>query len=359
MKRILFLQNLIYPIRDPFFEKLNKKKGIDIFVIFLSKTATNRKWKVERSETQYPSKISLNYKFPFFNGTFDLILNPLILVDYIKIRHDVLISIGWANPANYFLCLLSYYRKIPYYLWIESTMYENSVQRKILMPLIKLLVKYSSGCIVPGSASKKYVQSINKKTKVLLVPNAINNKRIKQKNTNNNIPIILYVGRFSKEKNIIFLLEIIKKLEQKYKFYVWLIGYGPEKIKIKSYIEKNKISSIKKLEYGSYDQIAHIYSKADIFVLPSKQEPWGFVINEAMAAGLPVISSNTVGATQDLLEDGYNGYLFKSGNYRELEEKIIFLLKNKKLRQRMGKNSLKAISKITYQNMVDILYENI
>ncbi len=71
--------------------------------------------------------------------------------------------------------------------------------------------------------------------------------------------------------------------------------------------------------------LAAYYFAADIFVLASSDDPWGLVINEAMAAGLPVLASDACGATLDLVRDGVNGYTFHSGDANDLRDAIIRL----------------------------------
>lgn len=359
MKKVLFIQNIVYPLRNPLFEKIYNEKIIAPFILFLSENASNRKWNIKKSSLSFPHLISKNLRVSFFNTVHDLIINPHIVFEYIRIKHDVLISIGWANPSNYILCLFSYLRKIPYYLWVESTIYENSLQRSIMFPFIKILVKYSSGCIVPGSASKKYIKQFDQSKNILIIPNAIENSRIVKKRQFNKVPILLFVGRFSKEKNLIFFLKTIKKIENNFQFLVWFIGHGPEISEIKNFIRIKNIKSVQKIEYLNYDDIAKVYSKSDIFILPSSQEPWGFVVNEAMACGLPIISSDRVGSSFELVKDGYNGFVFENNDSIDLENKIVTLLKSRALRKRMGKNSLKLIKNISYDNMCSILYENI
>jgi len=359
MKRILFIQNLVYPIRTPFFNSLSKVR--DIEVAYLSDTASNRKWKIKSKTLKHKYKILSNFRIPTPIPALEIVLNPFAIFEYFSFKYDYLISIGWANPTNYLFIFLSYLNKKPYYLWIESTLNEDSFQRRLMAPLIRLLIKKAKACIVPGTASRKYVQSYYPKVKTIIVPNAIEDINFKKKNKinkKNKIPVLLYVGRFSPEKNILTLLKSIKELEKKYKFKLWLIGYGKQEEEIKKYIEKNNIKSVEKIQYAKREELNSIYSQSDLFILPSKQEPWGFVINEAMSVGLPVVCSNKVGSSFDLVKDGMNGCVFNPNSSSELSKKIskIFIKDDFK---RMSKNSLKIINNFTINNMVNKLNENI
>lgn len=352
MKRILFLQNLVYPIRTPFFDLLNTKREIE--VCYLSDTASNRKWKIKTNSLKHKYKILSNFRVPTPLPALEIVLNPFALFEYFSFNYDYLVTIGWANPTNYLFILLSYLRNKPYYLWVESTLNEDSLQRKLMTPIIKILIKNAKACIVPGTASKKYIESYYLKAKTIIIPNAIENNKFKKKNKKikkNRIPILLYVGRFSPEKNILTLLKAIKVLEKKYIFKIWLIGYGKQESEIKNYIKDNKIKSVEKIKYANREELKKIYFQSDLFILPSKQEPWGFVINEAMATGLPIICSNKVGASFNLVKNGLNGYTFNPNNTKDLIEKISLVFEKRQF-EAMSDNSLKIIKNITVENMV-------
>ncbi len=72
--------------------------------------------------------------------------------------------------------------------------------------------------------------------------------------------------------------------------------------------------------WQAYDQLPNVYAEASAFILPSTFEPWGLVVNEAMAAGLPLILSSNVGCVPDLLPDGRNGWVFPPDSKEALIE---------------------------------------
>jgi len=89
--------------------------------------------------------------------------------------------------------------------------------------------------------------------------------------------------------------------------------------------------------------LAKFYAIADLFVLPSLEEVWGLVLNEAMAAGLPIITTERVGGARDLVKDEENGYLVKSGNIDELSERIGKIILDTSLLGKMGERSHSSI----------------
>jgi glycosyltransferase involved in cell wall biosynthesis len=89
------------------------------------------------------------------------------------------------------------------------------------------------------------------------------------------------------------------------------------------------------------------YAAADLFVFPSLHDPWGLVVNEAMAFGLPIIASDAAGCVPDLLQD--NGLVVPAGDTDALEDALAQLLRAKTRRRAMGNSSREIISKYTVE----------
>ncbi|MBN1638895.1 MAG: glycosyltransferase family 4 protein, partial [Ignavibacteriales bacterium] len=102
-----------------------------------------------------------------------------------------------------------------------------------------------------------------------------------------------------------------------------------------------------------------IYRKADVFILPSLREPWGHVVTEAAASGLPLIVSNKVGSSPDLVKHDVNGYIYEPNNIRKLAKYIMKLVYSSKLRKKMGKESEKIASNYNYDRMVKMFLDNL
>lgn len=365
-KKMVFLHNIIYPIRDPFFKILSKRAKFDIKVLFLTETSYNRKWKVRDKDLRgYPSRVlkSFQYKSKDQDG-FEHAINPFVFIDFFKEKPDILVSFGWANMTNMIFILFCILTKRTYYIWCESTLNEYSWKRRLMRPIIRFLINNSDACIVPGTRSKEYIRSFVKKKKIIKIPNSIDNqvfKRVGREVKKKEKLVILYVGRFEKIKGIEYLLKATQLLNEKYPggFRLQLVGYGRQERELLEYIKSNNLDYADMIGYIPREKLPAIYKNADIFVLPSLREPWGFVVNEAMAAGLPVVVSEKVGCSVDLVKDGKNGFIYPASDTRTLFVHLEKLLKNREMRRRMGKRSENYISKYTYDNMVKVFLRNI
>ncbi|RYF13057.1 MAG: glycosyltransferase, partial [Flavobacteriales bacterium] len=96
----------------------------------------------------------------------------------------------------------------------------------------------------------------------------------------------------------------------------------------------------------------------DLFCLPSKSETWGLAVNEAMAAGKPVLVSEKVGCSIDLVTNE-NGLIFKSDDLDDLKEKLIALTKNKKQLQQMGKSAQELIQNWSFETQMDTILNHV
>ena len=102
--------------------------------------------------------------------------------------------------------------------------------------------------------------------------------------------------------------------------------------------------------FKNLSELPTYFKLGDIFVIPSVNECWGIVVNEAMCFGLPIIASDTVGCGPDLVQHGYNGFIYKTGDVVELSERIYELVVNESKREEFGKKSLEIIKRYNFRS---------
>jgi glycosyltransferase involved in cell wall biosynthesis len=129
---------------------------------------------------------------------------------------------------------------------------------------------------------------------------------------------------------------------------VYFVGGEPtaEYINLK---QEFGLENVNFVGFKNKEELKKYYMAADVFVLPTREDIWGLVINEAMANGLPIISTDRCVAATELVENGVNGYIVQVDNVEELScaiEKTI----NDNLRI-MGQESLDKIKKYTFESM--------
>jgi len=112
------------------------------------------------------------------------------------------------------------------------------------------------------------------------------------------------------------------------------------------------------MNFQNQSKMPVVYEMCDVFVLPSKGpgETWGLAVNEAMASGKVVIVSDKCGCAPDLVNNGVNGYMFKSGSYQDLAEKMHQLI-NKDTCAVLGLKSSQLIRDFSFEKNCEAIEE--
>lgn len=152
--------------------------------------------------------------------------------------------------------------------------------------------------------------------------------------------ILFITPIFFKRKGVWEILEAVPQVTQSHKNVRFVfIGADQEESTMRSYCVQKGLQSYVEFPGRRFGQaIIDAYHNADIFLLPSYQEGFPLTILEAMAAGLPVIST-PVGAIPEVIENGVNGFLIPPRDSQALAEKINLLIEHRELREKMAENN--------------------
>lgn len=192
---------------------------------------------------------------------------------------------------------------------------------------------------------------------VVIIPNTIN---IRYKKTKIEHNIILCVSRFSHEKGIDLLLNILSdfyKNKSNLIYQTHIIGDGPLFNEIKNNLYLSGFEKNIKL-LGRISNVEEYYKLSDVVVVPSRYEGFGLVIAEAMSFGVPVVSFNVPTGPKYIINDGVNGYLIPPFDISLFSEKLSLLLNNKEQLSKFSKNTKFSLNKFSSLNVV-ILWKNI
>lgn len=161
--------------------------------------------------------------------------------------------------------------------------------------------------------------------------------------------IVLAVGQFIHRKGFDVLLNAVEKLPKNIGFY--FVGGKPTEEYLKIRNEKN-LTNIHFVGFKNKSELKKYYMAADLFVHPTREDIWGLVINEAMAHGLPIITTNRCIAGLELVEDNVNGFVIDVDNVDMLSARIVEILMHKDIKE-LGENSLSKISEYTIEKMAE------
>jgi glycosyltransferase involved in cell wall biosynthesis len=160
-------------------------------------------------------------------------------------------------------------------------------------------------------------------------------------------PIILFAGKLiavkAPDELLAAFASIANRVGNHPVPYLLYAGDGPLRGSLEA-AARPLGDAVRFLGFRNQSELPALYDLCDLFVLPSRFEPWGLVVNEAMNTGRPIIVSDRVGAGTDLVDNGTNGWVYPSGNVAALAAAMCRILESANLRERMGRASQKRIS---------------
>jgi N-acetyl-alpha-D-glucosaminyl L-malate synthase BshA len=168
--------------------------------------------------------------------------------------------------------------------------------------------------------------------------------------------IVTHISNFRKVKRIPDIIKIFFEIQKVMPAKLMMVGDGPEKAPAEALCEELGISD-KVIFFGNSNEINKILCFSDLFLLPSETESFGLAALEAMASGVPVISSNT-GGLPEVNKEGFSGYLGNVGDIEYMAQKAIEILSDDQKLFEFKSNALKVAQEFDIQNIVP-MYERV
>jgi glycosyltransferase involved in cell wall biosynthesis len=275
------------------------------------------------------------------------------------VRPDVIVAPGYAQPQ----CLspiLSYRAAYPttqIILWSESSAMD-APRLRLKEQFKALMLPVFDGALAAGRAHAEYLRQLRMPAgDIQVVGNCVDNDFFRQQSdawrrttaaADRNLPandFFLYVGRFITVKNLAALLRSYAayRRETSAAWDLVLVGGGPLEAQLKALVRAESIAGVHFAGVRQIGELPHYYARASCLVLPSLSEPWGLVVNEAMACGLAVAASKRCGCAGDLIHEGVNGFTFDPGD-EALMKRTLLRISGAADIGRMGESSREIIS---------------
>ncbi len=169
--------------------------------------------------------------------------------------------------------------------------------------------------------------------------------------------VVLFSGKFIRRKNAGLVIEALEHLEETDRVTLILLGDGEER---EALLRRGQALLGKRLiapGFVNQSRIGYYYQASDLFVLPSRFETWGLVVNEAMQFGLPAVVSSRVGCHRDLVIPGETGAVFPEGDAGGLAVAIRDLIQDPEACETMGNRARQHISCFTTEKSIDGILE--
>lgn len=361
MKRILFITNYASPYKVEFYDELSR--FLDVTVLFSDKIE-DQKHRTSDWFTQGTGGFHA-VQLTRCAGTFMGENLCLDVLDWLKKPWDAVVLCGYSCPTVMLAMAWLKLRRIPFYIQADGGLIRKDSRKKYLFK--RLLVSQASAWISSGRFTTNYLvhygareeavhhypfTSLWQKDILEAAPAMEEKLRLRKKLEMPEGKIVLYVGRYDPQKGMDDLLHAVPELGEN--TGVYFVGGEPTEEHL-NFCRENKISNAHFVGFRRKEFLAEYYKAADVLVLPTKSDVWGLVINEAMACGLPVITTDQCVAGLELIEDGINGYIVPVDDQQTLVQTICRLLHEDYVR--MGEAALERIRPYTIENMVKAYVE--
>lgn len=378
--RFLFL--ISHPIQyfSPLFRYL-AENGVDLEVLYCYGEPSQEKFDPGFGQKlQWDIPLLEGYRYRFLKNSglrspaskkFLSLLNPGIIPYLFKAKKSTLVIHSWQYATDWLAIFFGKLAGHRIALWTEANGSHEALQsgwkklfKKMFFRVLFLFVN-EYWCI--GTRNREFYLSHGvPPSKMKDTPYSVDNRRFRQvalETTKQEareklgLPlesfIILSSGKYISKKRPLDLLEAFTALEGPEAFLL-MVGEGLLRHEMESFIEDHSLEGRVRLAgFVNQSQIPLYYRSADLFVMCSEEgETWGLSVNEAMNFELPLLLSNLTGCSADLVEEGWNGYVFSTANTGELAHRIEeFLLASKEHLARMGRHSLSIIEKHSFETI--------
>ena len=317
------------PYRAPLFDQIAEL--MELTVIYAARTVAGRDWSVEpRHRAVFLRGVSLPGGRRILQH--DYPLTPGVFRKLAETHPEVVVVSGWSTFPSQAAIAWCRARRVPYVLHVESHDLDRRPRwrRAVKDAVATRVIRGAASVLAVGSAARHSVVARGAKT-VRIFANTIDVERwVARADSLDPMPhegvTVLSIGRDVPEKGF----DVLRAACSRASLNLGLIVGG-----------------------HSEDDLAQAYVDADVFALLSRHEPWGVVVNEAAASGLPLVLSDRVGAAHDLLRDGENGFLVPADDVDAAAEALRRLASDPDLRRRMGERSRELVHGWSYERSVE------
>lgn len=355
MNKVLLIENISSPYSVDLFYYMQKKlRQYEFFVLYTSRAQNNREWEIDNTKLANSiyteSKVlrirtKLDYRYIHIPTNIFECLN--------KINPDIVIAWEYNLAAIQSTIWCKKYKK-KYISATEGTLLTEQNLWQIQKWTRKYISKHSDAFLVCGTKAKEKVLSwgidSSKIFTGLLTVDISPYLKAERKSQNNRV---LYVGSITKRKGVDLLIKSLPFLKKDYALHI--VGNGRENDlkELKRLSESYGVSNkIKWCGFLSGDDLIKEYSEASVFVLPTREDCFGLVLLEALAARVPIVSSIYADGAYDIVEPEKNGIMVDPYNTKEMARAIDYILKNPQINKEWAAKSLTIVKKFEFAEVV-------
>jgi glycosyltransferase involved in cell wall biosynthesis len=374
MKKLAIITTHPIQYNAPLFQMLHERQQTEIMVFYTwSQSATGAKYDPGFGrEINWDIPLLSGYPYRFVNNIskvpgshhFKGMDNPSLITEITAWKADAVLVYGWSFKSH-LKALKHFHGKIPVLFRGDSTLLDPVPALKALLRKIWLKYVYSKVdlALYAGAANKAYFLEYGlKENQLVFMPHATDNRRFAVTDASTAAGralrqlfeiadediVFLFAGKLEEKKQPGILADVFTKTNNE-NAHLIITGNGALENELKEKYAQH--SRIHFLPFQNQSAMPGLYATCDVFVLPSKgpNETWGLCLNEAMAAGKPVIATDACGAAYDLIEENKTGYMIGRNDQSALQEKMNYFAAGKERAMEMQHKVQEKIMQYSYE----------
>jgi len=360
----------------PIYQEISNRQNIELTVYFYSDSSIGKHLDVGfGTEFEWSTPLLEGYSYRLLPSAKGKLLEKTrtrpnwdVLAEVIRQQYDVIWINSYIGANAFFTRLAAIFAGTPVFFRDDTNLLTpRPLWKRLVKDLLLRNFLRGTWAFYVGEESRRYWESYGiPRERLFFAPHCVDNnfwaskarELIPKRNEIrrsfgiiDDAPVILFCGKFIPKKQPLTLLSAFSTVRQAGSCWLLMVGDGQLRSEVEQRVRERGIEGTVLAGFLNQDELPLAYAAADIFVLPSAyNETWGLVVNEAMNFGLPVVVSDQVGCSRDLVREGWNGYSFAHQDESQLASVLIKLVSNPAMRRELGGNSATLIAEYSVEN---------
>jgi glycosyltransferase involved in cell wall biosynthesis len=367
-----------HPIQyfTPLYARLAQQPFIDLEVLYYSDYGVVPRYDREFQQSiKWDVDLLSGYRHRFlrnlspFRDTFNPLhaFNPGVLPAVLR-GYDAIWLNGYTYPSNWLALMAARARSIP--VLFRSDMRYTAQRKQGILGMLRRSVirgwmRRSAAILYIGEDNRRaYLDHGARASELFFTPYSVDVERISRAAVGDrrafratwNLPVdafvLLFVGKMTRRKHPELLIAMLEKLRDVPGVFGLFVGSGQMEQELRQLVKTKRLGNVRFTGFVNQGDLPQLYALSDVFVMPSEDEPWGLVLNEAMVAGAVPIVSAEVGAAADLVKQGTTGFVVEPNDLDGYVRCVRELATNATRRKEMGSAAQALASGYSYDATV-------
>ena len=356
--RLFYLDDIPTPYRVGVFRRVAELWEGEFRVAFCAEAEPGRSFEIDLAGLDTRVLRGFQWRPLGQTNPFSFKWNPGVVAELEAFKPDIVILSGYAHPTMLRAALWCLANRIPYAVACETSARSTAIKGprwQLRQSVAGWMIRNMAFGLPVGNEAASYLRMFGTDAQMYAFPNTPDtgpfeaaaarfeageaSEEVRRRyGLSSEAPLFVFVGRLISAKRSLDAIAAIRNLPKEIPACLLIVGDGPQ-----AEVARELALDDPRIAFAGWvndqSKLAAIFAEASVLILPSAHEPWGAVVNEAMAARTSIIATDRVGAAVELVSDGQEGFLVSVGDVSAITEAIATLAGDSALRSQMGANA--------------------